>query len=86
MRHFASKEVVKSALLLAALALGGCSTNPGSGPLTDDVLSKQTGNAPQYELIPINAATVNILHTHEPKGLAGVFTDTAAGQHRVRHR
>jgi polysaccharide export outer membrane protein len=38
-------------------------------------LSQQTVNGPQYELIPINAATVKILHTHEPKGLAGAFTD-----------
>lgn len=64
-----------AAILLLALALGGCSTNPGSGPLTDDVLSQTTANGPQYELIPINTTTVKVLHTHEPKGLAGAFTD-----------
>lgn len=66
----------RPALLVLALALGACSTNPGSGPLTEDVLNQQqTASAPAYALIPINPATVNILHTHEPKGLAGAFTD-----------
>src|SRR6478752_10874706 len=69
-------RVFRPAFLAAALALGACSTNPGSGPLTDDVLNQtQTANAPAYALVPINPATVNILHTHEPKGLAGAFTD-----------
>lgn len=76
MHSFAKTYVFKPAFLVAALALGACSTNPGSGPLTDDVNNKiQTENAPAYELVPINPATVKILHTHEPKGLAGVFTD-----------
>ena len=76
MQSFAKTHAFKPALLLVALALGACSTNPGSGPLTDDVLYKQqTANAPAYELIPINPTTVKILHTHEPQGLAGAFTD-----------
>lgn len=67
---------LRPVLLVLALALGACSTNPGSGPLTEDVLNQQqTASAPAYALIPINPATVNILHTHEPKGLAGAFTD-----------
>jgi len=61
--------------VVAAGALGACSTNPGSGPLTDDVLSKQAANGPQYELIPITNDTVKILHSWEPKGLLGTFTD-----------
>ncbi|MDI4238209.1 polysaccharide export protein [Bradyrhizobium sp. Arg237L] len=75
MFSFAKSSFLSTSVLLATLALAGCSTNPGSGPLTDDVLSQTTENGPQYELIPINTTTVKILHTHEPKGLAGVFTD-----------
>ncbi|MBW5438826.1 polysaccharide export protein [Bradyrhizobium canariense] len=76
MHSFAKTYVFKPAFLAVALALGACSTNPGSGPLTDDVNNKiQTENAPAYELVPLNPATVNILHSHEPKGLAGAFTD-----------
>lgn len=75
MHSFARTYLFWLAFLATALALGACSTNPGSGPLTDDVQSQQTANGPQYELIPINNATVKILHTHEPQGLAGAFTD-----------
>ncbi|WP_027524872.1 polysaccharide biosynthesis/export family protein [Bradyrhizobium sp. Ec3.3] len=76
MHLFAKTQLFKPALLLVALALGACSTNPGSGPLTDDVNNHvQTASAPEYELVPLNPATVKILHTHEPKGLAGAFTD-----------
>jgi len=76
MHSFAKSYLFKPAFLAAALALGACSTNPGSGPLVDDVNNHvQTENAPAYELVPLNPATVNILHTHEPKGLAGAFTD-----------
>jgi len=75
MPSFAGNKFLSSAILLVALGLGGCATNPGSGPLTDDVLSQTSENGPQYELIPINPTTVKILHTHEPKGLAGAFTD-----------
>jgi polysaccharide export outer membrane protein len=76
MHCIARTHLFKPTLLAVALALGACSTNPGSGPLTDDVLNKtQTANAPAYALVPLNPATVNILHTHEPKGLAGAFTD-----------
>src|SRR3954447_5262853 len=76
MYSIAKTRVFRPGFLAAALALGACSTNPGSGPLTDDVLNKtQSPNAPAYELIPINPATVKILHTHEPKGLAGAFSD-----------
>src|SRR6478609_8475681 len=76
MHSIARTPVFRLAFLAVALALGACSTNPGSGPLTDDVLNQQqTANAPAYELVPINPATVKILQTHEPKGLAGAFTD-----------
>ncbi|MGY3412399.1 hypothetical protein ACVWZV_008512 [Bradyrhizobium sp. GM5.1] len=76
MHSFAKTYLLKPAFLAVALALGACSTNPGSGPLTDDVNNHiQTESAPAYELVPLNPATVNILHTHEPKGLAGAFTD-----------
>ena len=76
MQSIAKSYILKPAFLVIALALGSCSTNPGSGPLTDDVNNRiQTENAPAYELVPLNPATVKILHTHEPKGLAGVFTD-----------
>lgn len=76
MQFIAKTYVLKPAFLAVALALGACSTNPGSGPLTDDVNNHiQTESAPAYELVPLNPATVNILHSHEPKGLAGAFTD-----------
>ncbi len=75
MANLYSTTVIRCVFTAGMIALGGCSINPGSGPLTDDVLSGQTANGPQYELIPINAETVKILHSWEPKGLAGAFTD-----------
>ncbi len=75
MTNFFPRAAFRNALLAGAVALGGCSINPGAGPLTDDVLSGATKNGPPFELVRINADTVKILHSWEPKGLAGAFTD-----------
>ncbi|KPG01691.1 sugar ABC transporter substrate-binding protein [Rhodopseudomonas sp. AAP120] len=63
-------------LLGSALALAGCGTiTPASGPQSDDIKSQRTENGPNYELVKLSPEIIAILHTHEPKGLAGAFTD-----------
>ncbi len=59
---------------LAMLGSGGCTYFPVSGPSSADIESGQSETVP-YQLIKLTPETIDILAAHEPKGLAGAFTD-----------
>jgi len=59
---------------LALLGAGGCSFFPVSGPTSGDIDSGTSQTVP-YALIKLTPETIDILAAHEPKGLAGAFTD-----------
>src|SRR5580704_17773116 len=59
---------------LALLGAGGCSFFPVSGPTSRDIDSETSQTVP-YALIKLTPETIDILAAHEPKGLAGAFTD-----------
>ncbi|MGH6863102.1 MAG: polysaccharide biosynthesis/export family protein [Methylocella sp.] len=63
-----------SLFTLALLGAGGCSFFPVAGPTSADVLSGNSPTVP-YALIKLTPETIDILAAHEPKGLAGAFTD-----------
>jgi polysaccharide export outer membrane protein len=57
-----------------ALLGGGCSFFPVAGPTSVDIVS-QNSETVAYALIKLTPETIDILAAHEPKGLAGAFTD-----------
>lgn len=62
---------------LAALGAAGCSflsDFPRSGPASEAIMSGQSPTIP-YQLVKVTPETIDILAAHEPKGLAGAFTD-----------
>jgi polysaccharide biosynthesis/export protein len=59
---------------LAMLGAGGCSYFPVSGPSSADIESGVSQTVP-YQLVKLSSETIDILAAHEPKGLAGAFTD-----------
>ena len=59
---------------LAILGAGGCSFFPVSGPSSADIESGSSPTVP-YQLVKLTPETIDILAAHEPKGLAGAFTD-----------
>ena len=59
---------------LALLGAGGCSFFPVAGPTSRDIDSETSQTVP-YALIKLTRETIDILAAHEPKGLAGAFTD-----------
>ena len=59
---------------LALLGAGGCSFFPVAGPTSRDIDSETSQTVP-YALIKLTPETIDILAAHEPKGLAGAFTD-----------
>jgi polysaccharide biosynthesis/export protein len=59
---------------LALLGVGGCSFFPVAGPTSRDIDSGTSETVP-YALIKLSPETIDILAAHEPKGLAGAFTD-----------
>jgi polysaccharide biosynthesis/export protein len=61
-------------LVLALLGAGGCAFFPGPGPESWDIRSNASETVP-YALVKLNQSTLDILAAHEPKGLAGAFTD-----------
>ena len=63
--------------LIAAFGLSttGCSSLPVAGPRAGAITDGVSAVVP-YQLVPVTAATLSILDANEPKGLAGVFTDT----------
>ena len=58
----------------ALLGAGGCSFFPVAGPTSADIDSGTSQTVP-YALIKLTPETIDILAAHEPKGLAGAFTD-----------
>jgi polysaccharide export outer membrane protein len=63
-----------SLFTLALLGVGGCSFFPVAGPTSRDIDSGTSQTVP-YALIKLSPETIDILAAHEPKGLAGAFTD-----------
>src|ERR1700736_119775 len=63
-----------SLFALALLGTGGCSFFPVSGPTSADIKNGTSPTVP-YALIKLAPETIDILAAHEPKGLAGAFTD-----------
>jgi len=59
---------------LAMLGSGGCSYFPVNGPSSADVEAGKSETVP-YQLVKLTPETIDILAAHEPKGLAGAFTD-----------
>jgi polysaccharide biosynthesis/export protein len=64
---------------LAILGSGGCSFFPVSGPSSIAIESGYSETVPYY-LVKLNSQTIDILAAHEPKGLAGAFTDARPSQ------
>jgi len=63
-----------SLALLALLGAGGCAFFPGPGPESWDIQSGFSPTVP-YALVKLDQSSIDILAAHEPKGLAGAFTD-----------
>jgi polysaccharide export outer membrane protein len=63
-----------SLFTLALLGAGGCSFFPVAGPTSADIYGGTSPTVP-YALIKLAPETIDILAAHEPKGLAGAFTD-----------
>lgn len=63
-----------SLFTLALLGAGGCTYFPVNGPTSADIVSGISQTVP-YALIKLTPETIDILAAHEPKGLAGAFTD-----------
>ncbi len=61
-------------LSLALLGTGGCAFFPGPGPESWDIRSGNSETVP-YALVKLTPVALDILAAHEPKGLAGAFTD-----------
>lgn len=61
-------------LAFGLLGVGGCAFFSGSGPESWDIQSGVSETQP-YALVKLTPQTVDILAAHEPKGLAGAFTD-----------
>jgi polysaccharide biosynthesis/export protein len=64
-----------SLFALVLLWVGGCSFFPVAGPSAADIYGGGTSPTIPYALIKVTPATIDILAAHEPKGLAGAFTD-----------
>jgi polysaccharide export outer membrane protein len=64
---------------LAILGLGGCSFFPVAGPSSADIESGVSEVAP-YHLVKLSSQVIDVLAAHEPKGLAGAFTDARPSQ------
>lgn len=63
-----------SLLTVVLLGAGGCSFFPVNGPTSVDIDSGTSPTVP-YALIKLSPEAIDILAAHEPKGLAGAFTD-----------
>jgi polysaccharide export outer membrane protein len=66
-----------SLLTLSLLGVGGCAPSsffPEAGPTSNAIKSGISPTIP-YALIKLTPETIDILAAHEPKGLAGAFTD-----------
>jgi polysaccharide export outer membrane protein len=63
-----------SILICALLGVGGCAFFPVNGPQSWDIQSGVSPTVP-YALVKLSPATIDVIAAHEPKGLAGAFTD-----------
>jgi polysaccharide biosynthesis/export protein len=63
-----------SILALALLGAGGCAFFPAAGPESWDIHSGASETVP-YALVKLTPAAIDVIAAHEPKGLAGAFTD-----------
>lgn len=67
--------------LILAIALGGCSWVPTTGPYAHQIRANADAKAPveeshlPYALVKLTPETVSIVGRYEPRGLAGVFPD-----------
>jgi len=59
---------------IALLETGGCAFFSGPGPESWDIQSGVSETVP-YALVRLTPPVIDILAAHEPKGLAGAFTD-----------
>ena len=64
---------------LAILGSGGCSFFPVSGPSSLAIDAGYSETVP-YHLVKLTSPIIDILAAHEPKGLAGAFTDARPSQ------
>ena len=64
---------------LAILGSGGCSFFPVSGPSSLAIDAGYSETVP-YHLVKLTSPVIDILAAHEPKGLAGAFTDARPSQ------
>jgi len=71
---FDLRPVSFSILALALLGAGGCAFFPGPGPESWDIHSGASETVP-YALVKLAPTAIDVIATHEPKGLAGAFTD-----------
>ena len=71
---FGLRRGLVSLFTLALLGAGGCSFFPVNGPTSSDI-ERGTSPTVPYALIKLTPETIDILAAHEPKGLAGAFTD-----------
>ncbi|HEY8030891.1 MAG TPA: polysaccharide biosynthesis/export family protein [Methylocella sp.] len=71
---FGWRRGLVSLFTLALLGAGGCSFFPVNGPTSSDI-ERGTSPTVPYALIKLTPETIDILAAHEPKGLAGAFTD-----------
>ncbi|MDC7786722.1 polysaccharide export protein [Rhodoplanes sp. TEM] len=60
--------------LLVAVGLGGCGFIPMSGPSSLEIRTETSPTLP-YALVRLDAHAVQVLESHEPNVLGGVFTD-----------
>jgi polysaccharide biosynthesis/export protein len=67
-------------LLTILLGSAGCSIMPASGPQDFQVKSEQTGSGPQYGLVKLNPANIEILKEYGPGAIAGTFPDRSRPQ------
>jgi polysaccharide biosynthesis/export protein len=62
------------------LGSAGCSVMPSSGPQDFSVKSGETASGPQYGLVKLNPANIEILKEYGPGAIAGTFPDKSRPQ------
>jgi polysaccharide export outer membrane protein len=67
-------------LLTILLGSAGCSLMPSSGPQDFQVKSERTASGPQYGLVKLNPANIEILKEYGPGAIAATFPDKSRQQ------